>query len=456
VRTLGLVYALAFGSLYVQIDGLLGPEGILPVSDLLRAVAHSVGPIRYWLLPTVFWLGAGTGALKGVCALGTLLGLALACGILPLPLTVVLWALYLSIVSVGQVFLGYQWDALLLEAGLLAFFCAPWGLAPRPPRTFGPLPLLALRFLLFRLMFASGLVKLLAGDPTWRSLTALRYHYETQPLPTFVGYYASRLPDAFATLSTALMFGIELLVPFLILFGRRARLLACLVFAAFQALIALTGNYGFFNLLAASLGLTLLDDRYLPERLRGGGPEPGREPRLARGIPAFLLLGLSLAPFLSGLGLPAPGPLLALDRVLAPLRAQSSYGLFAVMTKERLEVEVEGSEDGVTWTPYVFPYKPGDLARRPAFVAPHQPRLDWQMWFAALGSYDETPWFPLFLARLLEGSPPVMRLLGPSPFGHPPRYVRAMLYRYHFARTPGPDWWTRESLGPWSPVFARE
>ena len=456
VRALGLVYVAAFGSLYLQIDGLLGPQGILPVSDFLHAVTRSLGPIRYFLVPTVFWLGAGTAALKGVCAVGTLGGLALALGYLPLPLTLLLWGLYLSVVSVGQIFLGYQWDALLLEAGLLAVLCAPWGVRPRPPRTLGLVPLFALRFLLFRLMFASGLVKILSGDPSWRSLSALRYHYETQPLPTWVGYFFSRLPAAFGTASTLLMFALEILVPFLIFAGRRARLLACALLVGFQALIALTGNYGFFNLLAASLCLPLLEDKDLPRRLSKTVPEEGPRGRIARGILGGALLVLCLVPFLAGLGIGTPAFLDSLFDAVSPLRSMSSYGLFAVMTRERLEIEVEGSEDGATWRPYVFRYKPGDLGRRPPFVAPHQPRLDWQMWFAALGSYDETPWFSHFLARLLEGSPPVRGLLGPGPFETPPRFVRARLYRYHFSQKPGPDWWVRESLGPWSPAFARE
>jgi hypothetical protein len=455
LRALGLVYAAAFGSLGLQIDGLMGPSGILPVAHLLT-VARPLGAVRFWLLPTVFWIFAGSAALKGVCLLGTFLGLVMAAGVLPFPISIVLWCLYLSIVSVGGIFMGYQWDTLLLEAGLLSVVAAPLGLRPRTG-VGGLGPVLALRFLLFRLMLSSGLVKLLSGDEAWRSLSALSFHYETQPLPTWVGWYAALLPAWAHRLSTLGTFLIEIGAPLFVFFGPRMRLVAFVPIVALQLLIALTGNYGFFNGLTLALCLPLLDDRFVPVLLRARGAEAPSRSR-AREACAFGLMAFALLPFLSGLGTPLPAILEEAAGLLEPLHVASAYGLFAVMTTERLEIVVEGSDDGVEWKTYAFPWKPGDPSRAPAFVAPHQPRLDWQMWFAALGSFERNPWFSHFMARLLEGTPEVLSLLSENPFpSHPPRYVRAELYRYRFSnpedRARLGVWWTREDLGAYSPVL---
>ncbi|HWX24147.1 MAG TPA: lipase maturation factor family protein, partial [Vicinamibacteria bacterium] len=382
-------------------------------------------------------------------------------GFAPLASSVLLWMLYLSLVSVGGVFMGYQWDNLLLETGLLAVFIAPWGLRPRGVFV-AWLPRLALRFLLFRLMLASGLVKLLSGDPAWRSLTALTFHYETQPLPTWIGWYFEASPLFFHKLSAIVMFVVEILCPFFIFGPRKARLLAFSAFLFLQALIALTGNYGFFNLLAIVLCLVLLDDTLLPRWLRGeAAPPRGPWPQRLRSAAAGVTMLVSLVPFLSGLRVPLPSALFALYAPFEPFRSTNAYGLFAVMTRDRPEIVVEGSLDGTTWVPYAFRYKPGDLHRPPPFVAPHQPRLDWQMWFAALGNPEDSPWFSRFLLRLLEASPPVLGLLERDPFdGRPPRYIRAQVYRYHFARMEirGREgvWWTREFVGQFTPVFEQE
>ncbi|HET7293459.1 MAG TPA: lipase maturation factor family protein [Vicinamibacteria bacterium] len=446
VRALGAIHAIAFASLGVQVEGLVGSRGILPASELLELLRAQTGAERYWLVPTVFWLGASDAALRGVCWLGASLGGLLALGIAPGPLLVALWALYLSLSSVGQAFLGYQWDGLLLETTLLAVLLAPWGLRPRPREPNAP-ALWLLRFLLFRLMLASGVAKLASGDPTWRSLTALTFHYETQPLPTWVGWYAHQLPPWVQKLSCASMFAVELLVPFLALGPRRARLLGFAPLVGLQLLIAATGNYTFFNLLSIALCLLLLDDA-VPWR-GSSAPERSPVPRPAAAwawrAGALVLCLLALVPFVGSFArVPWPGPLVNLYRLVAPFRSFNPYGLFAVMTTERPEILVEGSRDGVEWRPYAFRYKPGDPRRAPAFVAPHQPRLDWQMWFAALrGSCEGAPWFHRFAERLEEGSPPVLALLDGNPFPEgPPARIRARLQDYRFTR-----WEERERTG---------
>jgi lipase maturation factor 1 len=327
-----------------------------------------------------------------------------------------------------------------------------------------------MRWLLVRLMFGSGAIKLASGDATWRNLTALSYHYETQPLPTWVAWYANQLPEWFDRLACAAMFAIELGAPLLVFAPRRLRLAGAAALILLQTLIALTGNYGYFNVLAIALSVLLLDDavvaRWIPRPChewfdrrrtsRGRWCWPRWAPitvALALVPPSLVALGHSV-----GFAVTLPPPFSLAQEALQPFRVVNTYGLFAVMTTSRPEIIVEGSDDGVEWKAYEFKYKPGDVGRRPVFVAPHQPRLDWQMWFAALGRYEENPWFANFCGRLLEGSPDVLRLLAFDPFGgHPPRFVRAMLYQYRFAdmathRATG-AWWTRERLGSYSPVL---
>jgi len=316
-------------------------------------------------------------------------------------------------------------------------------------------------------MFSSGAVKLLSGDEAWRGLTALRFHYETQPLPTRLAWYAHQLPGWFHSLSTVVMFGVELLAPLLIFGPRRLRLGGGAAIAALQVLIAATGNYGFFNLLTLALCVVLLDDQALPWRWRGlvETAAPPRARLSWRGASSaalagalFLLSGVVFSGTL-GLRIPWPRPILRVLDVADSFRSINGYGLFAVMTTSRPEIVVEGSADGVTWVPYGFKWKPVDPHRAPGFVAPHQPRLDWQMWFAALGTCDRNPWFVQFLGRLLQGSPEVLGLLAGNPFPEkPPRQIRAVLYEYRFSdpatRREDGAWWQRRTLGLYCPVLS--
>jgi hypothetical protein len=322
-------------------------------------------------------------------------------------------------------------------------------------------------WLLFRLVLSSGVVKLSSGDPNWRSLAALRFHYETQPLPPWTAWYADHSAAWFLTFSCLVMFFVELVVPFFYFAPRRLRLIACGLTVFLQAVIAATGNYAFFNLLTIALAVLLLDDSSFPQRWRAaaaaGDRRGGAWPRWILWPAAALLLSASAVPFLATLGARGsiPAPLVWVYRQLAPLRSANGYGLFAVMTTSRPEIVVEGSDDGVTWRAYAFKWKPGDPARRPGFVAPHQPRLDWQMWFAALGRYQENPWLIRFLQRLLEGAPEVRGLLASDPFSpNPPRYVRAIVYDYRFTdpaeRERTGAWWKREERGLYCPVLGRE
>jgi hypothetical protein len=464
LRLLGAIYLVAFVSLWLQVDGLIGSRGILPIRELLDLARERLGPSRYWVFPTVFWGGDSDAALHVVCALGAAVSIVVLAGQARAFVLFGLWALYLSLVVAGQDFLAFQWDALLLEAGLLAVFLAPRGVLRRGD---GPTPELVVwlyRWLLFRLMFGSGVVKLRSGDLAWRHLTALGVHYETQPLPTWIGYYVHQLPGWFQVASTLAMFTIELLLPFAVWLPARWRRLAAAGFLLLQLLIAATGNYAFFNLLAAALCLFLAEPgRRLPAAPAAAPDLFGAWPRAVLAPFAAVVALVSLLHFTEvtlGAGLPWPSPVVWLARAASPLRSINSYGLFAVMTTRRPEVVLEGSEDGQTWRAYEFRYKPGDPARRPSFVAPYQPRLDWQMWFAALGTCDQSPWLHRLFQRLLERSPPVLALLERDPFdGRPPRHVRAVLYDYRFTDldTQGRTgaWWQRRRVGEFCPVATR-
>jgi lipase maturation factor 1 len=462
LRLLGFVYFCAFVSLWTQVGGLIGPDGILPVGSYLADAAKQLPEWRrFHVLPTLSWISAGNGFLDLQCALGAILAIVLMMGFVPAVALAGLWVLWLSLTVAGQEFLAFQWDSLLLEAGFLAIFFAPLRLRLRSA---DPVPgriLWLFRWLVFRLMFLSGIVKLLSGDPSWRNFTALFYHYETQPLPTVFGWMTHQLPTWLLVMQTGVMYLIELGIPFCIFLPRKFRIAAFVPLVLLQAGIGLTGNYCFFNLLTIVLCVLLLDD----EALRKVFPlktsaTTTAEPKKFRWLPAFektrsisiaivtaIVLVITAVQMTSVLASKETWgrSVLALYRVVAPFRSINTYGLFAVMTKSRPEIIIEGSMDGQTWKAYEFKYKPGELKRRPKFVAPHQPRLDWQLWFAALGTREQNPWFTSFCARLLQGKPDVLSLLGTNPFPeNPPKYLRALKYNYEFT-----DWATLRERGEW-------
>jgi predicted DCC family thiol-disulfide oxidoreductase YuxK len=469
LRALAVIYAIAFLSLWLQIDGLVGSHGILPVHSLLQWAQSNLGNERYQLLPTLCWLNDSDGFLHVLCAGGAAAAALAAAGVAQLPAFVLMFICYLSLSVAGQDFLGFQWDILLTEAGFLAIFLAPWRLwtwSTRPPsRTI----LWLLRWLLFRVMFMSGVVKLSSGDPSWRSLTALQFHYQTQPLPTWTSWYAQQLPAWFQRFSCGGVFFFELFVPLLIFTPRRPRLAAFWLIIAFQLLITATGNYGFFNLLTIVLCFTLPDDTFWRWLLR---LRPAREKmprsrlqwrRLATIPIAAMLLALTVPEFVEAFGAEFvwPAPLMEIRRWAEPLRIANGYGLFAVMTTHRPELIIQGSDDGIEWKTYHFKWKPGDVQRRPAFATPYMPRLDWQMWFAALGGPSDSPWLYAFLDRLLKGSPNVLGLLADNPFpDHPPQSVRVVLYEYRFTstaeRAASGAWWDRQEVGLFCQLSAKE
>ena len=488
-RALGLVYLIAFASFGVQILGLIGSDGILPLGDFLQWINQTFGGQGYLLAPTVFWINSGDTFLQLVPIAGIVLALLLLLGFTHQAILVVLYLAYLSLVTAGQDFMAFQWDILLLEVGFLAIFLVGSS----------SVGIWLFRWLLFRLMFLSGAMKLLSGDPTWRTLTALDFHFETQPLPTAIGWYFHQLPEWFHMISVVVVFAIELAAPFLIFAPRRLRFLSAASIVFLQVLIFLTGNYAFFNLLTIALCVLLLDDAVvlcvLPQRLIRRIKPPRAESPLARWVLAVVAVFIILVSGFQMVRIFAPrlpnpeggfrgAPVGDILRFVTPFHIVNTYGLFAVMTTSRPEIVVEGSNDGQTWIEYEFKYKPGDVRGAPVWVEPHQPRLDWQMWFAALGSYSEKPWltnrfvttnpsvafrfanyhvdpwFISFILRLQEGSPAVLALLDKNPFPNaPPRFIRAQLYDYHFTDIATRDgtgaWWQRELVGVYLPALSR-
>jgi predicted DCC family thiol-disulfide oxidoreductase YuxK len=454
LRLFGAIYMAAFASLGVQILGLIGHDGILPISDYLAAARGALGASAYRLLPTLFWTNSSDTALLAGTAVGAVLGLLVVVNRWTRPALIGLYALYLSYVYAGQDFMSFQWDTLLLETGFLAIFLTGGS----------RIVIWLFRWLVFRYLFLAGVVKLLSGDAAWHDLTALQYHFWTQPLPTPLAWYAAQLPAWLLMGGTAAALVVELGAVFLIFLPRRLRAVAACCVLLLQSLIVLTGNYNFFNLLSMLLCVFLFDDaalrRLMPRRfgLRAlpPAPLPGRAATVAAAVLALVVVPVGLDRIWQTYmrrDLPAIG---ALTRAVSPLFIVNPYGLFAVMTITRPEIVIEGSSDGQVWREYVFRYKPGPLSRAPRWNIPHQPRLDWQMWFAALGGVRDNPWMVSLMWHLLQGSPSVVALFDVNPFGDgSPKFVRARLYDYRFAdrlehRLTG-QWWVRRPEGLYFP-----
>lgn len=528
LRGLAAVYLIAILSWWVQVDELVGSRGLLPLAETLEHAGqalHERGYSRFGGIPTVFWLEDGDGFIHAVCATGVVLALLVMAGFAAGPGLAGLWFIYLSLLGTGGVFMHFQWDILLLEAGFLAIFLAPWrGLRLRAdPLGWGERIALWLQwFLVAKLMFQSGWVKLAWATPDqpewWPAGTAMTYHYFTQPIPAWTSWWMHQLPGWFHRASLWPMYAVELGLPFLVFLGSRARLAAAAGFAGLMLLILATGNYTYFNWLTIVLCIPLVADRYWRWRPQGwpsrrpgtasgptpsgGAPDP--EARVARPAPApppgfsesgeFASLALRAVPLATvallnamtvlgdlheasavpGATLrwvrlesdPVPPFLQPLRRTLAPWHLVSGYGLFRTLTTERPEIVLEGTANGVTWREYELRHKPGRLGARPRFVAPHQPRVAWQFWFAALERRyhphsRNAAWMTALILKLLENDPAALALFRENPFPEaPPERIRARLYLYEFTtpaeRRETGHWWKRRDAGLYLPPVGRE
>jgi len=466
LRALGLIYFSAFFALLFQIRGLIGPQGILPSAEYLQS-ARSLGTLGFWYAPSLFWLSSSDLMLMTICWIGLIASLALVANLWPRAMLLVCFVCFLSFVSTAQDFSGYQSDGMLLEAGFLSIFLAPsgvlpgWGIKQPPAR--------AAMFLLlwewFRIYFESGIVKLESGDPTWRNLTAMYEYYQNGPLPTWIGWYLQHLPHWFHTATAALTLTMELLLVWMAFLPRRWKIVCFFIVTAWHIGVIATANYAFLNYLVLILAFPLLDDafllRYVPSRWRGNVTyiplhnkdtesheqlpsikEPDTQATL-RSLAIFRtaisavvftwIFYVTAVPLTQMLWHEAPLPAKPVT-VLEPFRIANAYGLFAVMTPHRYEIEFQGSNDGEHWVAYPFRYKPQDLNKRPGIYAPYQPRFDWNLWFASLGRWQQNPMVPRTEELLLENDPAVLGLFAGNPFPNaPPRFIRAVLWQYWFS-----------------------
>jgi Lipase maturation factor len=491
LRALGAIYFSAFYSLLFQIRGLIGANGILPAAEYLRAVHNSFGPARFWYAPTLLWFSASNHMLTPIIFAGLLAAILLTINILPRGMLLICFVCFLSFVAAASDFSGYQSDSMLLEAGFLSLFLAPPGfrpgLAPNSP------PVRASVFLLlwewFRIYFESGIAKIASGDPQWRHFTAMDEYYQNGPLPTWIGWYVQHLPHWFHAATAFGTLALELALVWMLFLPRRFRIICFFLVTPWQIGIILTANYTFLNYLVLALGIFLLDDRVLarcvPQSWRAqlsqstqtvaevpAVPEtavPNWQQTWSRHLAAvklaltaimFLWLFYSSTVLLFLMIWPAVPFPYAPVAALQPFRVADRYGLFAVMTRGRYEIEFQGSNDGENWVAYPFRYKPQNPGEAPRIYAPYQPRFDWNLWFASLGHWRSNPIVPRTEERLLEGSPDVLTLFAANPFPQPPRQMRVLLWQYWF--TPMQEkrehgvWWRRQLLGNYAPTLGRD
>jgi hypothetical protein len=463
LRALGFVYSVAFLVLHEQHAPLLGSQGLLPAA---RYVAQLRRYETFWDRPTLFWFGCSDRALAWGAALGLTLALAVLCGVDNAIVMAVLWALYLSYVHIGQIFYGYGWETLLLETGFLAIFICPVRhvLCLRDPSAAGGNVFWLLRWLLFRVMFGAGLIKM-RGDPCWRDLTCLIYHYETQPVPHVLSWLLHQAPPWFHRIGTAVNHFVELIVPWFLLAPRaRLRHWAAGLTIAFQVTLILSGNLSFLNWLTIAVALGCIDDafwvRVLPAALARRAARESRPARVRFGVQlglSCLILFLSISPVVNMLS-----PHQRMNTSFEPLNLVNSYGAFGSIGRERDEVIVEGTSDAAPgpdarWVEYEFKCKPGSVARRPCWITPYHYRLDWQMWFAAMSDIESEPWLVHMVYKLLQNDRGVLSLLAQNPFpNRPPRFIRAERYRYQFTRFGTRDYWRRERVDAYMPPLSAE
>jgi len=495
LRALGLIFFSAFYSLLRQVPGLIGPDGLLPAGEYLQAVRQfQPGLSRFWYTPTLFWLGSGSHALLLVAWLGLIASVLLVLNIWPRGTIFACLACFLSFISALQTFSSYQSDGMLLSVGFIGLFFAPPGFRPgwgeRHPPSRASLFLLLLVW--FTIYFESGVAKIASGDPEWRNFTAMDDYYQNGPLPTWIAWHAHHLPHWFHAGTAAFTLGLELFLIWMALLPRPFRIALFWITVPLQTGIIITSNYAFLNYLVLALGILLLDDgylaRFLPPRLRLREAKPSEDAARpvtasaadqAFGESAWVLAKKAISPlgfaasvfFLTWVfysiaaqgawmispGLPLPtSPVAALD----PFRIANRYGLFAVMTRGRYEIEFQGSNDGQNWTPYPFRYKPQDPRSAPGIFAPFQPRFDWNLWFASLESWQPNRFVVYTEERLLTGSPPVLALFAANPFpSAPPTQIRAMVWQYWFSDREEKNqglWWRRELIGTYAPSIERQ
>ncbi|WP_109486332.1 lipase maturation factor family protein [Occallatibacter savannae] len=465
-RGMAVVYLVAFLTVINQFKPLLGERGLLPAPDFLRRTTWRETPsLFHWrysdrLVDAVGWAGL----LLSVLALS---GITERCPVaLSMALWLVLYVLYLSVVNVGQNFFGFGWESMLLEAGFFTAFLGPTHTQPTI------IPILILRWMLFRTEMGAGLIKL-RHDPCWRDLTCLYYHYETQPLPNPLSWYFHRAPKSMHRFSALVSHFIQVIIPFFLFAPQPIAAIAGALLIAQQLLLIISGNYSWLNWLTVVLGFSAFDDRIvsavIPLHTSALAPRP-----LAFDILLSLLaaatIALSIKPALNLIS-----PHQVMNYSYNPFHLVGAYGAFGQVGRERYEIVIEGTTDRVItpatqWHEYAFKAKPGDPHRTPPQVAPYHLRLDWLIWFlpfsvlvtpSGIRVPDYSRWFFNLIYRLLTNDRALLSLMGPNPFPNaPPANIRALFYRYRYT-TPEQKrqtgaWWSRQLLGTYLPPMSLE
>ena len=444
-RFLGFIYFIAFLVTLNQFRALIGEHGLTPVPLFLKKT-------KFWNDPSLFWLNSSDQFMAGIALLGAILSVAAMSGIsdrfgmgVSVTIWLLLWIFYLSFVNIGQIFYGFGWEILLLEAGFLAIFLGSSNTAP-------PTVIIwMLRWVLFRVLFGAGLIKL-RGDSCWRDLTCLFYHYETQPLPNPLSWYLHHSPRLFHRGGVLFTQGVQLAVPWGIFVPGVVGTVAGIFSVIFQTSLILSGNLSWLNYLTLAISISCFDDRFLshfiPLSIPSAEPISGMRQGILMAL-TFLILFLSISPVLNLIS-----PRQIMNTSFEPLHLVNTYGAFGTVTRERMEIIVEGTNDSVLtpatqWKEYEFKAKPGDVKRKPPLVAPYHYRLDWLMWFAAMSDYRQHPWFLSLVAKLLEGDKETLKLMGSNPFPErPPQFIRAELYEYRFTDSIKKEgaWWRRRRV----------
>jgi hypothetical protein len=471
LRLLGFVYFVAFLVAVNQIKPLVGEHGLLPGNVFLERVAAQAGSrfAGVLQLPGLFWLAASDRMLMAVAWSGLGLSAIVVLGYANAIVMALLWAMYMSFVHIGQDWYGYGWEIQLLETGFLAIFLCPLlDGRPFPSKAPPKLVIWLFRWLIFRVMMGAGLIKL-RGDPCWRDLTCLYYHYETQPLPNSLSWWLHFRPHWFHRFGVLWNHFIELIVPWFAFYPRVGRHIAGALLVSFQVVLILSGNLSFLNWLTIVPALACFDDslwsEILPRSIVNGARRAAESAQSAR---PYEIAATALAAVVAVLSIPPMTNMLSAHQVMNTsfdrLHLVNTYGAFGSVGRIRPEIIFEGTEDAVVtpnsrWKAYEFKAKPGDPNRRPPIIAPYQPRIDWQLWFAAMSTPDQYPWTLHLVWKLLHNDPQTLSLISLNPFPEkPPRFIRAQYYRYEFAPPSdlSGEWWKRTLLGPWLPPLSAD
>jgi Lipase maturation factor len=471
LRLLGVVYAVAFLVVINEIIPLVGSDGLLPVSIFLQRVGDALGSTwaGFRRLPSLFWFIHSDTTLLTFAWIGFVLSCVVVAGYANALLLAVLWFVYMSFVHIGQEWYGFGWEIQLTETGFLAIFLCPlFDMRPFPKRA-PPFPVISLfRWLIFRIMLGSGLIKL-RGDEIWRKGTALYYHFETQPIPGPLSRLFHFLPHSILKIGVWFNFIAELVAPWFVFWPRVARHIAGLVMVLLQIILILSGNLSFLNWLTIIPALACFDDGFwskiLPRSLVRKAESavlnaiPSRPMMITAWVITAIIALLSIKPVANMLSSSQ-----IMNTSFDPLELVNTYGAFGTVGQERLNVVFEGTTDenpgdSANWKPYIYKGLPVALDKRPPQIAPYQLHLDWQMWFAAMSTPDEYPWTLHLAWKLLHNETNAVNFFAGNPFpGDPPKYIRAVLYRYRFAKPGNPErlWWNRERVGIWLPAMSAE